>query len=82
MSSSSVSFPSSGPSTPSADHETLSRIQHPMDRLEMLLTMATRDNNITQEHLIETLVAIIDGLHTRICDLEDRVAGRLVAHAQ
>ena len=44
--------------------------------------MAARDNNITQEHLIDTLMTIIDGLHTRICNLEDRVAGRPVARAE
>lgn len=48
----------------------LSQTAHPMDRMAMLLEMATRDDNVQQKHLIDTLLTIIDGLHTRICELE------------
>ena len=82
MSSNSFTSLSSEHVTPPADRQTLSRIQHPMDRMETLLTMATRDNNITQKHLIETLLTIIDGLHARICNLEDQLADRPVARAE
>ena len=52
------------------DAKDLQQTAHPMDRMAILLDMATRDENIQQRYLIDTLMTIIDGLHKRICELE------------
>jgi len=52
------------------DAKDLQQTAHPMDRMAVLLDMATRDENIQQRYLIDTLMTIIEGLHKRICDLE------------
>ena len=44
---------------------------HPIDQLNFLLESAKRDGDVTIVTLIETLLTIIDGLHTRICELEE-----------
>jgi hypothetical protein len=54
------------------DDKDLRQTEHPMDRLTMLLTIAQRDNNVQQIHLVATLLNIIDGLHERICELETK----------
>jgi hypothetical protein len=56
------------------DDKDLRQTAHPMDRLSVLLEMATRDEDVKQKHLINTLLIIIGGLHTRICDLEEAAA--------
>lgn len=53
-----------------ADDKALCRTSQPMDRLQLLLSLARRDEDIQQKHLVDTLLAIIDGLHSRICKLE------------
>jgi len=56
------------------DDKDLRQTAHPMDRLSALLEMARRDGDVKQKHLIDTLLIIIGGLHTRICDLEEAAA--------
>lgn len=51
-----------------------SSVENPMDRLELLRIIATRDQANGVASLIDTLLTIIDGLHTRICTLDDKVA--------
>ena len=41
---------------------------HPVDRLRLLKTFAERDYVPNTANLIEALLAIIDGMHTRICN--------------
>lgn len=58
------------------DDKDLRQTDHPMDRLMMLLDIAERDENVQQKHLVACLLEIIDGLHKRICELEDAKAPR------
>ena len=44
---------------------------HPIDQLNLLLTSAKNDGSTNIATLIETLLTIIDGLHNRICELEE-----------
>ena len=44
---------------------------HPVDRLQLLKTFAERDYVPNTANLIDALLAIIDGMHTRICNLEE-----------
>jgi hypothetical protein len=53
------------------DNKEVRNTAHPMDRLLLLKTFAERDYVPNTANLIEALLTIIDGMHTRICDLED-----------
>ena len=44
---------------------------HPIDQLNFLLESAKNDGNTSTATLIESLLIIIDGLHNRICELEE-----------
>jgi hypothetical protein len=44
---------------------------HPIDQLNLLLASANRGSDINIATLIEALLTIIDGLHNRICELEE-----------
>ena len=55
------------------DNKEVRNTIHPMDRLQLLKTFAERDYVPNTANLIETLLAIIDGMHTRICDLEEKL---------
>ena len=52
------------------DDKDLRQTDHPMNCLMLLHDMAERDENVQQKHLVACLLEIIDGLHTRICELE------------
>ena len=58
------------------DDKDLRKTDHPMNCLMLLHDMAERDNNVHQKHLVACLLEIIDGLHTRICELEADKAPR------
>lgn len=64
------------------DGKDLRQTAHPMDRLSLLLQMADRDENVQQKHLIDTLLTIIDGLHTRICELEAKEQPRQILNPE
>ena len=55
------------------DNKEVRNTAHPMDRLLLLKTFAERDYVPNTANLIEALLTIIDGMHTRICDLEEKL---------
>jgi hypothetical protein len=55
------------------DNKEVRNTAHPMDRLQLLKTFAERDYFPNTANLIEALLTIIDGMHTRICDLEEKL---------
>ena len=44
---------------------------HPIDRLKLIQELSNANGDPLISNLIETLLTIIDGLHSRICDLEE-----------
>jgi hypothetical protein len=53
------------------DNKDVQRTIHPIDRLMLLKEFAERDYKPNTTNLIDTLLEIIDGLHNRICKLEE-----------
>jgi hypothetical protein len=54
-----------------SDNKKVHETTHPMDRLALLQTFAERDSDTNTATLINTLLTIIDGLHTRLCNVEE-----------
>ena len=55
------------------DAKDIRQTEHPIDKLQLLQEFAKRDDKPKMEALIATLLRIIDGLHTRICVLEEKI---------
>ena len=53
------------------DNKDVQRTIHPIDRLKLLQGFAERDYKPNTANLVDTLLEIIDGLHNRICKLEE-----------
>ena len=53
------------------DNKDVQRTIHPIDRLKLLQGFAERDYKPNTANLIDTLFEIIDGLHNRVCKLEE-----------
>lgn len=54
------------------DAKDIRQTEHPIDKLQLLKSYASRDYKPNTENLIDALLSIIDGLHTRICELENK----------
>ena len=54
------------------DAKDIRQTEHPIDKLQLLKSYAARDDKPNTENLIDTLLTIIDGLHMRICVLENK----------
>ena len=55
------------------DIKTIKNIEHPIDKLKRLKQFADRDYDSNTVSLIDALLMIIDGLHERICKLDETV---------
>ena len=58
------------------DAKDIRQTEHPIDKLKLLKGFAERDYKPNTENLIETLLTIIDRLHTRLCNLEEELTRR------
>ena len=55
------------------DKKTIKNIEHPIEKLKRLQQFADRDYDPNTASLIDALLMIIDGLHERICKLDETV---------
>lgn len=54
------------------DNKDIRQTEHPIDKLKLLQEFAERDYKPSTANLINALLEIIDGLHNRICKLEEK----------